>query len=178
MDWQKVMARLLEICNRQYGPEPCVGDINVPRACSPRRQSCCRERPGLVSRARSRCTPGLTHKRKVGRVARVGLDEKLVAPAVERLKAPRVVDVVHEDAAVGAAVEGHAQRLEAFLASRVPELSRSASLPLSLSPRTLLPGDPSQENAPPCLLPPTCIVTCLSSMMTSRVRKSAPIVAL
>ena len=43
------------------------------------------------------------------------LDEELVSPAVERLEGGGYGDVVTEDAAVGAAVEGDAQRLEALL---------------------------------------------------------------
>jgi hypothetical protein len=52
------------------------------------------------------------------------LDEELVPPAVERLKALGRVDVVNEHAAVGPAVKGDAERLEALLAGRVPELRR------------------------------------------------------
>ena len=59
------------------------------------------------------------------RVAGRGLDEEFVAPRVERLEGFGRVDVVHEHAAVGAAVEGHAERLEPFLACRVPELRES-----------------------------------------------------
>jgi hypothetical protein len=51
-----------------------------------------------------------------------GLDEELVAPRVERLEGFGRIDVVDEDAAVGAAVEGHAKGLEAFLSGGVPEL--------------------------------------------------------
>ena len=43
------------------------------------------------------------------------LDEELVSPAVERLEGGGYGDVVTEDAAVGAAVEGDAPQLEALL---------------------------------------------------------------
>lgn len=56
------------------------------------------------------------------RVARGGLDQEFVAPRVERLEGFGRVDVVDEHAAVGAAVEGYAEGLEAFLAGGVPEL--------------------------------------------------------
>lgn len=62
------------------------------------------------------------HKGERVRVARARLDEKLVAPRVERVERLCVVDVVDEHAAVGAAVEGDAERLEALLAGCVPEL--------------------------------------------------------
>lgn len=50
------------------------------------------------------------------------MDEELVAPGIEGLKGLGAVDIVHEDAAVCAAVEGHAERLEALLAGGIPEL--------------------------------------------------------
>ena len=59
---------------------------------------------------------------EVVRVVRAGLDEELVAPAVERLKAPRVVHVVDQHTAVGSAIERHTERLEPLLARRVPKL--------------------------------------------------------
>ena len=62
------------------------------------------------------------HEREGFRVAWRGLNQKLVAPAVEGLEGLGAVDVVDQHAAVGAAVEGDAERLEAFLARGVPEL--------------------------------------------------------
>ena len=56
--------------------------------------------------------------------SRSHLQQELVAPAVERLERARARDVVREHAAVGAAVEGDAQRLEALLAGGVPDLGR------------------------------------------------------
>jgi hypothetical protein len=50
------------------------------------------------------------------------LDQELVPPPVERLEALGAVDVVDQDAAVRAAIECHAERLEAFLSGGVPEL--------------------------------------------------------
>ena len=55
-------------------------------------------------------------------VARGGLNEEFVAPGVEGLEGFGRVDVVDEDAAVGATVEGYAEGLEALLAGGVPEL--------------------------------------------------------
>jgi len=52
------------------------------------------------------------------------LYQKLVSPTIQRIEALRVVDIVNEDAAVSAAVEGHAQGLEPFLTGGVPELNR------------------------------------------------------
>ena len=49
-----------------------------------------------------------------------GLDEELVAPAVQRVEALCVVHVVHQHAAIGTTVEGHAERLEALLTRCVP----------------------------------------------------------
>ena len=69
-----------------------------------------------VSRARRRAS--LLFPKALG----PHLNEELVPPAVERLEALGAVDVVDKDAAVGAAVEGDAEGLEAFLAGRVPEL--------------------------------------------------------
>ena len=57
-------------------------------------------------------------------VARTRLYEELVAPRVERLERVRRGNVVHQHAAVGAAVERHAERLEALLSGRVPNLHR------------------------------------------------------
>jgi hypothetical protein len=50
------------------------------------------------------------------------LQQKLVSPVVQRLKALEVIDVEHEDTAVGSTVKGDAEGLETFLACRVPYL--------------------------------------------------------
>lgn len=50
------------------------------------------------------------------------LNQELVAPRVKRIEGFGRVDVVNQHAAVGAAVEGYAEGLEAFLPGRVPEL--------------------------------------------------------
>lgn len=50
------------------------------------------------------------------------LDQELISPAVESVETLRIVNIVHEHAAVGAAVEGDTQRLEAFLTGCVPKL--------------------------------------------------------
>lgn len=52
------------------------------------------------------------------------LHEELVPPAVEGLEALARVDVVDQYAAIGAAVERNAERLEALLAGSVPQLHR------------------------------------------------------
>lgn len=52
------------------------------------------------------------------------LDEELVPPRVERLEGLGRVDVVNEDAAVSAAVECDAERLEALLAGGIPQLKK------------------------------------------------------
>lgn len=64
------------------------------------------------------------HEGEGVRVARAGLDEELVAPRVEGFEGFGAVDVVDEDAAVGAPVEGYAEGLKAFLSCGVPELER------------------------------------------------------
>ena len=63
-------------------------------------------------------------EREVVRIVRTRLNEELIAPAVERLKALGIVDIVHQHAAVRAAVERHAERLESLLTGRVPQLHR------------------------------------------------------
>ena len=55
------------------------------------------------------------------------LNEELVAPAVQRLKGLCTVDVVYEHATIRSSVVGHAERLEALLPSRIPELSAVVS---------------------------------------------------
>lgn len=85
-----------------------------------------------------------THKREVGRVLRRRLDQKLVPPAIQRLEALGIVDIVHQHAAVCPAVEGHAERLEALLAGRVPQLSPASvsNVPMcSFSPSPYLHRD-------------------------------------
>ena len=47
-------------------------------------------------------------EREVLRIMRARLDEELVSPAIERLEALRTVHVIHEHAAVCAAIEGDA----------------------------------------------------------------------
>ncbi len=66
------------------------------------------------------------------RVSRRGLDEELVAPGIKGLEGFGRVDVVDEDAAVRAAVEGDAEGLEALLAGGVPELFSSRKTEVSL----------------------------------------------
>lgn len=68
----------------------------------------------------------LAHEWEVLGVPRRGLDQELVTPAVESVEALGVVDVEDQNTAVGTSVECHAQRLEALLTGRVPQL-RSVS---------------------------------------------------
>ena len=60
---------------------------------------------------------------KVLRVTRRSLDQKLIAPRIERFEGARGCDIVHENATIGAAVEGDAQRLETLLAGSIPDLN-------------------------------------------------------
>lgn len=70
------------------------------------------------------------HKRERVRVARRGLNQELVAPAIEGVEGFGVVDIEDEYAAVGTTVEGDTERLEAFLTGCVPELRVNTSLVL------------------------------------------------
>ena len=94
------------------------------------------------------------NKWKVLRIMRTCLNKKLIAPAVERLKRLCAVNVIHEHTAVRPSVVGHAQRLEALLPSRIPELSACV--------RETEQGERGKKY--------TCIVTNRSSTMTSLVR--------
>lgn len=53
------------------------------------------------------------------------MDKKLVPPAVQSLERLGAVYVVHEDAAVRAAIERDTERLEALLARGVPKLCKA-----------------------------------------------------
>lgn len=59
-------------------------------------------------------------KGKVVWVFRCRLDQKLIAPRVDRIKGLGIVDIVDEDAAIGASVESHTKRLEALLTCGIP----------------------------------------------------------
>ena len=63
------------------------------------------------------------NKGKVLRVPGTSLYKELISPTVERLECVGHGDVEHEHTAVGATVEGHAERLEALLPCRVPNLN-------------------------------------------------------
>ncbi len=56
------------------------------------------------------------------------LNEEFVSPRIQRLERVRRGDVVDEDAAIGAPVEGDAERLETLLAGRVPNLHRDQTI--------------------------------------------------
>jgi len=55
-------------------------------------------------------------------LSRAGVDKKFVAPRVEVLERLGHIYIEHQHAAVGPAIEGDAERLKPFLASRVPYL--------------------------------------------------------
>ena len=55
-------------------------------------------------------------------IARTGLDQELVSPAVQCLKGVGVCDIKDKNTAVGSSVECHAQTLEPLLAGCVPDL--------------------------------------------------------
>ncbi len=65
------------------------------------------------------------HKGEVLWVARAGLDEKLIPPAVQCLEGVWGSDVEHQHTAVGTAVESHTQRLEPLLTCCVPYLNET-----------------------------------------------------
>lgn len=65
------------------------------------------------------------HEGEVVRVAGVRLGEELLPPAVQLLEGLLRGDVVHQDARVRAAVEGHAQTLESLLAGGIPNLNKA-----------------------------------------------------
>lgn len=50
------------------------------------------------------------------------LNQELVSPAVQGLKALRAVNVIDQHTAIGSTVECHTQRLEPFLSGSIPEL--------------------------------------------------------
>jgi hypothetical protein len=55
-------------------------------------------------------------------IARRRLDQEFVAPTVDVLERCGIVDIIHQDAAVSAAIKSYAEGLETFLAGRVPNL--------------------------------------------------------
>lgn len=136
---------------------------------------------GRGSRGDPPPTPSLTRS---GRHKPKGthLDEKLVAPAVERLKALGRIDVVDEHAAVGPTVEGDAERLEALLAGRIPELYLDEVI-RGVGGESEGRGDVRRGDGGSSRSlqresgkgsGPTCIVTSRSSTMTSLVRLLVP----
>lgn len=62
-------------------------------------------------------------ERKVIRITRTRLDQKLVAPRFQVLERIGSGYIEDQHTAVGASIEGNAQRLKAFLASCVPNLN-------------------------------------------------------
>lgn len=59
-------------------------------------------------------------------VSRGSLYKELVPPGVKGFEGIWSCDVIHQDAAVSPAVEGHTKGLEAFLSCRVPDLKHGA----------------------------------------------------
>lgn len=64
------------------------------------------------------------YEREVFRVTRTGLNQEFISPAVQSLKRIRRSNIVNQHTAVGPAVESHAQRLEALLTCRIPDLNQ------------------------------------------------------
>lgn len=101
------------------------GQRDIPLAYSPQHQSCFQGQPkqswleSILLRALE--TP-MSYKWEVGRISRRCLDQELISPTVQRLKTLGIVDVVNKNTAVCATVKSHAQRLESFLTSSIPEL--------------------------------------------------------
>mmetsp|Transcript_62 Transcript_62/g.103 ORF Transcript_62/g.103 Transcript_62/m.103 type:complete len:207 (-) Transcript_62:83-703(-) len=87
-----------------------------------------RPRLGLLLGHHARVTPvhvnlvAQHHEREVVWVLRPSLYQELVAPVVQVVESLGIVHVIHQDAAVSSTVECYAKGLEAFLASRVPDL--------------------------------------------------------
>ena len=104
-DWQKVIARFEEIM-RLFSSTSILFPRTTLNYISPR----------LLLRSNS------THKRKVFRISWASLYQELVSPAIQGIEALRIIDIVHEYAAVGSSIERDTQRLESFLTCCVPEL--------------------------------------------------------
>ena len=69
----------------------------------------------------------ITYKWETLWIPGTGLNEELVAPAVESFEAFRVVDVVYKHTAICASIECNTERLESFLAGSIPELEKEAT---------------------------------------------------
>lgn len=115
------------------------------------------------------------------------LYQELVPPVVQVVKCLLGVHIVHQDTAVGSAVEGHAQALEALLPRCVPDLRQVAiwdtrALLVAICLVAALCDTHAATLDSDALhtidRDRTCTVTWRSSTCTSLVRKSAPIVAL
>ena len=61
-----------------------------------------------------------TYKREIVGISRAGLNKEFVPPAIQSIKALRIVHVVDQHTTVGASIKGYAQGLEPFLAGCVP----------------------------------------------------------
>ena len=66
-----------------------------------------------------------THEWKSFWFPGAGLNEEFIPPAIEGFKAFCIVDIVHENAAVGSAIKRHPKRLESLLTCCVPNLYSS-----------------------------------------------------
>jgi hypothetical protein len=96
------------------------------------------------------------HEREVLRIMRASLNKKFVAPAVECLEGLRAIHIIDKHTTVCSTVECDTERLETFLTSGVPEL---------VVARVVIQGRLFHK-----LRERTCIVTSLSSTITSFVR--------
>jgi hypothetical protein len=107
LDWQKVMARFDEICST-------ISKTRV-HMIKPTHHALALLHINLVANDNLRLSVPYpsndrrdTYEWEALRIHGAGLDQELVAPAVQCIETLGVVDVVYEHAAVGAAVEGHA----------------------------------------------------------------------
>lgn len=125
LDWQKAMARFPVICST----------ISTPYSRSPAKSSayhslrllhihlvaehhlCLVSFHSLITHATTK-----TYERESLRIHRARLYQEFVPPTIQRLETLRVIDIVHQNAAVGASIEGNTQRLEALLSCRIPDL--------------------------------------------------------
>ena len=89
-------------------------------------------------------------------------DQKFVSPTIQRFEWIGCCHIIDENTTISATIEGHTQTLETFLTRCIPDLNE-------MGKGSILQSSPLHS---------TCMVTSRSSIWTSLVKKSAPIVAL
>lgn len=157
-------GNLQQPCQRSVSlPKLHEGIHDVPLSCSPQRQPCCRGQPRLQSAPHSHYTSGSDAQRGSypGRAARPGSGTR-----------PSSCPAHRSSWSCSRRTRGRSSRRR----GRMPRPG-TGSAPGRPCPRAVVGQSrlsPSSHGAGV----PTCIVTCLSSTMTSLVRKSAPMVAL